>query len=70
MKVFGSKEVKKMNTVIKVPNLGDHRICMSAVILSLVTGIKTEITLHVNYCLRKHYQSEYNTRANPELTNS
>jgi len=43
MKVFGSKEVKKMNTVIKVPNLGDHRICMSAVILSLVTGIKTEI---------------------------
>ena len=32
-----------MNTVIKVPNLGDHRICMSAVILSLVTGIKTEI---------------------------
>ena len=43
MKVFGSKELKKMNTIIKVPNLGDHRICMSAVILSLVTGIKTEI---------------------------
>jgi 5-enolpyruvylshikimate-3-phosphate synthase len=32
-----------MDATIKVPNLGDHRICMSSVILSLVTGIKTEI---------------------------
>ena len=31
------------NVVIKVPGIGDHRICMSAVILSLVTGIKAEI---------------------------
>ena len=43
MKIFGTKKIKKINTVIKVPNLGDHRICMSTVILSLVTGIKTEI---------------------------
>jgi 3-phosphoshikimate 1-carboxyvinyltransferase len=43
MKIFGSTKIKKMNTIIKVPNLGDHRICMSSVILSLVTGVKTEI---------------------------
>ena len=43
MKIFGSTQIKKKNTAIKVPDLGDHRICMSAVILSLVTGIKTEI---------------------------
>ena len=43
MKVFGVTKLKKLNTIIKVPNLGDHRICMSAVILSLATGIKAEI---------------------------
>ena len=43
MKIYGRKKIEKFNDVIKVPNLGDHRICMSAVILSLVTGIKTEI---------------------------
>ena len=43
MKIFGVSELKNINITIKVPNLGDHRICMSAVILSLVTGIKSEI---------------------------
>ncbi|MDC0426861.1 3-phosphoshikimate 1-carboxyvinyltransferase [Pelagibacteraceae bacterium] len=43
MKIFGQTNIKKTKTIIKVPNLGDHRICMSAVILSLVTGIKAEI---------------------------
>ena len=43
MKIFGTTELKKIDTTIKVPNLGDHRICMSTVILSLVTGIKAEI---------------------------
>jgi len=43
MKIFGTSILKKPNSKIKVPNLGDHRICMSAVILSLVTGIKAEI---------------------------
>ena len=43
MKIFGVSKLKKVNTKIKVPNLGDHRICMSAVILSLVTGVKAEI---------------------------
>ena len=31
------------NKTILVTTLGDHRICMSAVIFSLVTGIKTKI---------------------------
>jgi len=43
MKVFGTSELIKKNTTIRVPNLGDHRICMSTVILSLVTGIKAEV---------------------------
>ena len=43
MKIFGNSNFKKKKTIIKVPNLGDHRICMSTAILSLVTGIKTEI---------------------------
>ena len=32
-------QVKK----IIVPNLGDHRICMSAFVLSILTGSKTSI---------------------------
>jgi 3-phosphoshikimate 1-carboxyvinyltransferase len=43
MKIFGIPKIKKANAKIQVPNLGDHRICMSAMILSLVTGLKAEI---------------------------
>ena len=43
MKIFGKKKINKLNKTIKVPNLGDHRICMSAAILSLVTGISAKI---------------------------
>ena len=43
MKIFGKKQIIKLNRTIKVPNLGDHRICMSAAILSLVTGISAKI---------------------------
>ena len=43
MKIFGISNIKNLNTKIKIPNLGDHRICMSTVILSLITGIKSEI---------------------------
>ena len=43
MRVFGGTKLKKTNTVIKVPNLGDHRICMSTFVLSLATGVKAEI---------------------------
>ena len=43
LKIYGKKFVNNKNKIIKVPNLGDHRICMSAVILALLTGIKTKI---------------------------
>ena len=43
MKIFGKSNINRINTTIKVPNLGDHRICMSAVILSLATGTTAEI---------------------------
>ena len=44
LKIFGINQIKNNNNKkIYVPNLGDHRICMSAVILSLLTGIKAKI---------------------------
>ena len=43
MKIYGRKKVINVINEIKVPKLGDHRICMSTVILSLVTGIKATI---------------------------
>ena len=43
IKIFGNPKIKSVNKNIKVPNLGDHRICMSAMILSLITGIKSKI---------------------------
>ncbi len=42
LKIYG-KSIIKNKKGITVPNLGDHRICMSASILALVTGIKTNI---------------------------
>ena len=42
MKVFGGSNIN-YNSSIKVPSLGDHRICMSTAILYLVTGIKSQI---------------------------
>ena len=43
LKIFGKDliDIKRKN--INVPSLGDHRICMSTLILSLITGIKTKI---------------------------
>ena len=43
IKIYGKNFIESKNKKIKVPNLGDHRICMSSTILSLVTGIKTKI---------------------------
>ncbi len=43
MKIYGQKNLKKTYNSIKVPKLGDHRICMSAAILSFCTGIKAKI---------------------------
>ena len=42
-KINGGMIKKNRNLKIKVNSTGDHRICMSAAILSLTTGIKTEI---------------------------
>ena len=42
IKIYG-KNIIKNNKKINVPNLGDHRICMSTLILSLLTGLKTKI---------------------------
>ena len=43
MRVYGRSFVENKNKKITVPNLEDHRICMSSTVLSLVTGIRTKI---------------------------
>jgi len=43
LKIYGKNFIFPKNKKIIVPNLGDHRICMSAQILSLITGIETKI---------------------------
>ena len=42
-KIYGQGIVTAGKRKVFVTNLGDHRICMSAFILSLVTGVKTKI---------------------------
>ncbi|MFL2890040.1 MAG: 3-phosphoshikimate 1-carboxyvinyltransferase [Pelagibacteraceae bacterium] len=43
MQVFGVKKINLTKKVITIPNLGDHRICMSAIIFALLTGVKIKI---------------------------
>ena len=43
LKIFGKGMFSAENKKIIVPNLGDHRICMSAFVLALLTGAKTRI---------------------------
>ena len=43
LKIFGEGMVNAENKTINVPNLGDHRICMSSFILAILTGAKTKI---------------------------
>jgi len=43
LKIYGKNFIESKNKKITVPNLGDHRICMSSTVLSLITGIKTKI---------------------------
>jgi len=43
MKIFGKKYINPSSKLIQVSNLGDHRICMSSTILSLITGIPAKI---------------------------
>ena len=43
IKIFGNGMIKASSKKINVPKLGDHRICMSAFILGILTGAKTTI---------------------------
>jgi len=43
LKIYGKNFIEGKDKKINVPSLGDHRICMSSTVLSLVTGIKTNI---------------------------
>ena len=43
LKIFGKGMVDANNKKIIVPNLGDHRICMSSFILAILTGAKIKI---------------------------
>ncbi len=43
IKIFGKGIFNASDRKIFVPNLGDHRICMSAFILSILTGAQAEI---------------------------
>ena len=43
IKIFGKGFISANNKNIFVPSLGDHRICMSSFILSILTGAKTKI---------------------------
>ena len=43
LKIFGKGMVFKEKKKITVPKLGDHRVCMSSFILSILIGAKTRI---------------------------
>ncbi len=43
IKIFGKGLISAEEKIISVPSLGDHRICMSSFILSILTGAKTKI---------------------------
>ena len=43
IKIYGINNTQMNDKKIIVPNLGDHRVCMSSFILSLITGAQTKI---------------------------
>ena len=43
LKIYGNKKINIMKKKILVPSLGDHRICMSTFVLSVLTGAHTKI---------------------------
>ncbi len=43
LKIFGKGMIDASNRNIIVPNLGDHRICMSSFVLAILTGAKMKI---------------------------
>ena len=40
--INGQGKIDASNKIINVPNLGDHRICMSSFVLALLTGAKVK----------------------------
>ena len=44
LKIFGRGLFSATDNVIKIPNLGDHRICMSSFIFGLLTGARISIS--------------------------
>ena len=43
LKIFGKGLIEASSKKIKLKNLGDHRLCMSAFILAILTGAKAVI---------------------------
>ena len=43
LNIYGKGNIDASNKKINVPNLGDHRICMSSFILAILTGAKLSI---------------------------
>ena len=43
LKIFGKGKLDARNKKIIIPNLGDHRICMSSFILAILTGARAKI---------------------------
>ena len=43
LKIYGKGLIDAKKKIITVPNLGDHRICMSAFVLAALTGAKTKL---------------------------
>ena len=43
MIIYGKDKIEAQNKSILVKTRGDHRICMSSIILSLITGISTKV---------------------------
>ena len=41
--IFGKGSINTNNKKFFVPNLGDHRICMSTFVLAALTGVETKI---------------------------
>ena len=54
LKIFGKGMINAKNKTINVPNLGDHRICMSSFILAILTGAKTKIKILKLFILPLH----------------
>ena len=55
LKIFGKGMIDASNKKIIVPNLGDHRICMSSFILAILTGAKTKLKILKQFIHLHHH---------------